>query len=79
MNDQFWLVERGANQGQSPTCWWSGRDSFGDVWTTDVHKAHQFATKAAGEAVVQEHSISPCAVTSHGYMDASGVGGTDGS
>lgn len=67
----FWLIERGANQRQSPTVWWKGRDSFGDVWTEDVHQAAKFPTKVAGIAVALLHHMEFYVVTSHGFMDES--------
>jgi hypothetical protein len=66
----FWLIERGANQRQSPTVWWKGRDSFGDVWVESVHEACQFHSKEAAEAVARANYVTHYAVTSHNLLTA---------
>jgi hypothetical protein len=66
----FWLIERGANQGQSPILWWSSRPDAvcSYSWVESVHKATRFASAEVAEAVAQEQSLTTYAVTSHNFM-----------
>lgn len=68
--ESFWLIERGANERQSPTCWWAGMDAFGDRWAPDVHNAVQFQSKAMAELMARARHMTVYAVTSHNFIDA---------
>jgi hypothetical protein len=67
----FWLIERGANQRQSPTVWWSSRpDAVSSYsWVESVHKATHFDSAEAAEAVAQKRYLRQYAVTSHNFID----------
>jgi hypothetical protein len=67
----FWLIERGANQGQSPTMWWSSKPDAVSTysWVEFVHEATHFDSAAAAEAMAQAQYITHYAVTSHNYVD----------
>jgi hypothetical protein len=68
----FWLIERGANQWQSPTMWWSSRpDKVSSYsWVESVHEATHFDSEEAAEAVAQERYVTQYAVTSHSFLAA---------
>jgi hypothetical protein len=69
---QFWLIERGANQGQSPTVWWSDKPAQGhsDSWVISVHDARHFASSEDAKVVAERQYLSNYAVISHGYLSA---------
>jgi hypothetical protein len=69
---QFWLIERGPNQGQLPHVWWL--QSRGGLprgeWVTDALKATRFATKAEAETTALADYLTHYAVTSHGLLES---------
>jgi hypothetical protein len=67
---QFWLIERGSNQGQSPTLWWSDKpDAVGSYsWVGSVHEAKQFTTQTAAQDAADANYVTDYAITSHGWI-----------
>lgn len=63
----YWLIERGPNQGEPQSWWWSkdlGIPSYGD-WTRDVHKATKFGTQTEAQEAAGKHYVRHYDVTSH--------------
>lgn len=78
---QFWLIERGPNQGVPQHQWWNdGPDGRVMGWKDSVHDATQYPSKEAAEQAVRANrglSALPTAITSHSFVDAHGVKGAD--
>lgn len=71
--DQFWLIERGPNQGWPRHAWWNASpDGTVCGWKSSVHEATPYPTKEAAERVIRSSwSLSQNAVaTSHGFLAA---------
>ena len=52
MESICWLIERGQQQGQTPTIWWAGLRVVGQ-WTDQVNLAIRFNRKEDAEAIAQ--------------------------
>jgi len=73
----FFLIERGPNQGQSAHCWWNADEpAIGATWRRgewvyEAVKATRYtAREDAEKAAAIEHRAGSYAITSHGLLDA---------
>lgn len=75
-SDNFWLIERGPNQGEVQHWWFStslANSALGAPrgdWTLDVQKATKFATEGRAREKAADCYVQHYAVTSHSFLGA---------
>ena len=78
---EFWLIERGPNQGQLPHVWWvrsKPEIKGGYEWTETAVKATRFATKDDAEETIKSEYLTHCVATSHSIIDRAAPPSSDG-